>query len=85
MDVEVHTVNPSGDGIAVRATVFGPKGELKIRHTYPKDNGYLEEDDQGVPAFVKHLKSLYDKKMKKIEDEGVQGKTSNEYEGSYSI
>lgn len=85
MNVEVEKMTENQDGFSVRAVVDGEQGELNIRHTFPKNSGYLEESEDGVPKFVESLKSLYNDKVKKVKNEGVEGKKPSDYEKDYSF
>lgn len=85
MEVEITKMRENNDTFSVCATVKGEDGSLDFRHTFPKNSGYLEEDD-GIPEFVKIFKEKYvEAKELNVSSEGVEGKNCKDYCENYEL
>lgn len=84
ISIEVTNMLESDGSFGVRATASGPLGDLRIRHTFPKKERYLDEDDDGVPNFIESLKDLYiDRAGAEVSSLGNQEKNLKDYKGEY--
>lgn len=84
IDVEINKMTEGEDSFGVRADLSGPLGELSVRHAFPKKDRFLDEDEDGVPKFVKKLKSIYlDRAESDISNLGNKDKSLEDYERKY--
>lgn len=86
MDVEVKRFSEAHDSFSVAAEVRGEYGELLVRHSFPKGEGFLEEDEDGIPKFIYRVKKIYEEQAGlEVSSLGNPEKEPEDYESEYNV
>jgi len=86
VNIEILDMNEGQSGFSVYAVIEGNKGEIQFRKGFPKGEGLLKEDEDGVPLFIKRLKKEYKRRTENsVNTEGDTEKCADDYCSSYEV